>query len=80
MKDKPKFGAFPTDYAQWQVGKTAASIRFVRDASIAMENINVSSLDKGILEEGIRMIKEGEISFSKWVTPEEWIAQVKTAK
>lgn len=80
MKNQPKFGALPTEYAAWQIGKTAASIRFVRDATIAMENSNLEPLDRGILEEGIRMIKEGEMSFNKWVTPEEWILQVKTVK
>lgn len=80
MKNQPKTGAFPPEIAGWQIGKSAVSIRFVRDASIALETENLESLDRGILQEGIRMVKEGEVAFSNWMTPQEWISQVKNVK
>lgn len=69
------------DYANWQNGKTAASIKFARDVMILLQQDTVMlHEDRKILQDTLRMIKSGEISFSTWVTPQDWIDGYKNEK
>lgn len=52
-----KFGALPPDGVEWQVGKTAASIRFVKDAEFAIKH----------LQEMVDKIKSGELYLDNFV-------------
>lgn len=72
-------GAMPPPGAEWQIGKSAASIRFVEDAMAL-----IARLDDGKpsfeaarqLSEAIEQVKSGELSFDDWTTPEDYLAEV----
>lgn len=69
-----KFGALPPPGMEWQIGKTAASIRFVNDTERFLETCQ--DTDKAELLRGVvRRIKNGELVLSNWLSPEEYLDQ-----
>jgi len=61
----------PKDF-KWQIGKTAASIRFVRDAYIFIE----TCADKGKvrrLKKAIAQVLCGDIILNDWTTPTNYL-------
>ncbi len=66
------------DYANWQDGKTAASIRFARDIMILLQqNGGLTPEERTVLQDALRLIKSGEISFTAWITAEEYLIEWK---
>ena len=69
-----KFGALPPPGMEWQIGKTAASIRFVNDTERFLETYR--DTDKAeLLREAVRQVKNGELELSNWLSPEEYLDQ-----
>ena len=59
---------------EWQAGKTAASIRFVREASCYIE----ASPDQGEiarLQQAIDSIKNGTLVMTEWLTAQEFLSR-----
>lgn len=70
-----KNGLFLSDF-EWQRGKTAASISFVRDAERYIDNCS-DAYKIRILRKAIKKIKEGKRELYKGLTAEEFIAKEK---
>jgi hypothetical protein len=64
-----KHGALPPPRAQWQIGKTAASINFVRLAELYITELSGDPVAVTILCELIDKVKRGEIVLPEIVTP-----------
>jgi hypothetical protein len=69
-----KVGALPSEYAEWQTGRNAATLRFVRDTQFFLQDSSYLHLeDRMILEDAIEQIRKGDLNFSTWITPEEYL-------
>jgi len=69
-----KFGALPPPGAQWEIGKTAASISFVNDAERYIANCsNADQADR--LKKAVQEVKEGTKVLDQWLTAEEFLAR-----
>lgn len=69
------FGANPPPDLAWQVGKTAASIRFVNDAQAWIAARFGAEADRKKLQEAIAEVKEGSRVIEDWTEPEEFLDQ-----
>ncbi len=69
-----KFGALPPPGMEWQIGKTAASIRFVNDTERFLETCQDTHKAE-LLREAIRQVKNGGLVLSSWISPEEYLDQ-----
>ncbi|MEX2145280.1 MAG: hypothetical protein WD712_02830 [Candidatus Spechtbacterales bacterium] len=65
------FGALPSEDKEWQLGKSAASIRFVKQAEECMNNCSPENQET--LREAISRVKSEDLEFIDWVTPEEFL-------
>ena len=64
----------PAEFAIWQVGKNAASLRFVRDTQVFLQSDNnIFIEDRMILQEALKRIRSGVMDFSSWITPTEYL-------
>ncbi len=74
-------GALPPRGMEWQMGKTAASILFVKRAEQFLEALPEAKfafdveLQHEALREHVAKVKSGEIVLMEHLTPEEFIAQ-----
>ncbi|HYE60287.1 MAG TPA: hypothetical protein VEA18_03840 [Candidatus Kapabacteria bacterium] len=68
------FGAISPPGAEWQAGKTAASIKFVKDAEKWLENI-IESSQKGCVEDYVRLIKAGEVVLNEFLDIQDFLRQ-----
>lgn len=57
MKPEKGFGTLPPKCSEWQIGKTASSIKFVKDAEFAIK----------YLQELVEKIKSGEMHLEEFV-------------
>lgn len=65
-------GALPPPGLEWQAGKTAASIRFVREASCYIEtSSNQGEITR--LQQAIDSIKNGTLVMTEWLTAQEFL-------
>ena len=65
-------GALPPKGVEWQVGKTAASIKFVNDAHMYIAH-NTDVVLIGALTDAIRKINSGELVMTEWTTPHQYL-------
>jgi len=66
-------GAWPPNGAEWQAGKTAASIRFVEDAQKFIEETNLTAEQQSALEAAMALIQNGKMVFTDWTTIHEFL-------
>lgn len=65
-------GAMPPSDSNWQIGKTAATIRFVQDAMAYMvDKPRVSPIQ--MLERYVEKLKSGKEQLTEWLTIEEYM-------
>lgn len=65
-------GALPPEDKVWQIGKTAASIRFVGDAEkYLVEHDGETGLDG--LKSAVEDVKNGTLVLQDWTTVEEFL-------
>ena len=59
-----KFGALPPPEHEWQLGKTVATIRFVREAEayLALDDDDIDYKFRSILNQQIKLAKEGKLT------------------
>lgn len=67
-------GALPPPNMAWQMGKTAASIRFVGDAQRYLESCQDEE-QRQRLEEAIDKVRKGELVMDNWTTPKQFLAK-----
>ena len=67
-----KLGALPPPGMAWQMGKTAASITFVRNAELFLETCQDEEKSR-LLREAIQKVKDGSIVLQEWLTAEEYL-------
>ncbi len=70
--DEHGFGALPPPEFAWQMGKTAASILFVKDA----ERFIASCDNPTVIEElriAINKVRSGQVVLSDWTSPEDYL-------
>ncbi len=65
------FGACPPEGFEWQLGKTAATIRFVGEAESKLSTLDESLRFK--LMNHVRKLKTGEEKFTKFTTIDEFL-------
>ena len=65
-------GAMPPSENAWMVGKTVASIRFVAEATKALETIDCMRCRMRLLK-AIDAIKAGELTLTESTSPEEYL-------
>jgi len=65
------YGALPPRGEEWQDRKTAASIKFVKEAEKYIARCSVK--DSETLKEAIERVKSGDLIFLHWITPKEFI-------
>jgi hypothetical protein len=68
-----KYGAIPPASAQWQIGKTAASISFVQEAERYIGSCK-NRKETARLKKEIRAIKNGTRVLNDWMTVEQFLA------
>lgn len=68
MKKNFHLGAAFPPGMEWQIGKTAASISFVKDCEIYLQT-HPEAEEK--LRPKIDAVKDGKITLTSWKTPEE---------
>ena len=68
----PEFGAKPPQDFEWQMGKTAASIRFVGEAA-DYAALSADSNEAEKLNEAIEKVKSGEVVLTEFLTPQEYL-------
>jgi len=69
-----KFGALPPPGAQWEIGKTAASISFVNDAERYIAYCD-NAVEIERLKKAVEEVKEGRRVLNQWLTAEEFLAR-----
>ena len=76
MARQPKkgLGALAPPGMEWQIGKTAASIRFVQDAEAAIEGGEFEPFENAALQAEIDAIKRGDHALSDWLSVDEFLA------
>lgn len=62
------FGAMPPAHAAWQIGKTAASITFVKDAMAIQDGLDRV---KVALHQLIELVQDGKTVIDKFTTQDE---------
>ncbi len=72
---KKKTGVVPPSGFEWELGKTAASISFVKDAELYLLNCQIKE-EKELLTTIINQVKEGILVFSEWTKPEEYLVLI----
>ena len=65
-------GALPPPGAQWQMGKTAASISFVIDAEKFLAECKDQEKIK-LLQEAVQRVKNSEWILEDWLTAREYL-------
>ena len=65
-------GAHVPSGSQWQMQKTAASIKFVYDAEQFLPGCEDAE-SVTLLKDGIEKIKSGKLVLSTWTTPQDYI-------
>ncbi len=68
------YGARPPQGAEWQIGKTAASIKFVNDAVRYIETCQ-NEQDRGKLLGAVEKLKRGEMVLEASLDPEDFLSQ-----
>lgn len=68
-----KFDALPPAGFEWQLGKTAASIRFVNEAQRHLEQVD-DPIVQTRLRKMIDDLKNGVVSLTQWTTVDEFLA------
>jgi hypothetical protein len=71
--EPPGTGANPPPGVEWQLGKTAASIRFVNDAENFIASGNASEDDIQLLREAVSAVRSGERVLTQWVNVETFL-------
>lgn len=69
-----KFGGLFLSDFEWQRGKTAASVSFVRDAEQYIANCS-DAYKISMLKKAVKKIKDGKLELYKGITAEEFIAK-----
>ena len=67
-------GALPPPDFTWQIGKTAPSIRFVREAEHYLSACS-STHDQERIKKVVEEIKVGALVLEQWLTIEEFLQQ-----
>jgi hypothetical protein len=61
------FGVRPPEGQEWQIGKTAATIQFVRQGEEVLSRDNhLSQTDKVRLKNRIQALKKGDVVLLEW--------------
>lgn len=66
-------GANPPQGVEWQLGKTAASIKFVTDAENYLASGSATEDDQQLLGEAVAAVRSGERVLTQWVTVETFL-------
>ena len=74
--DRRRFGlgALPPPGAEWEVGKTAASISFVNDVQKYLVTCQ-DEKNTQLLLEATRRVRNGEWTLKDWLTAQEYLDQ-----
>ena len=73
-------GALPPPRMEWQIGKSAASISFVRDAEHFLATMPIAKFSFDIeqqheaLRQYISLVRAGQVVPSDWLTVEQFLA------
>ena len=71
------YGARVPEHLAWSVGKTAASVVFVKHTLRYLE-VHQSGLTKKQIEtltEAVRLVKSGQLVFTDWIEPDEYLTR-----
>lgn len=72
MSNKFGLGALPPQGMEWQIGKTAATISFVKEADqYLLGKPRISPVV--MLQKYVERLKSGEDSLSEWLTVEDYM-------
>ncbi|GEM_PF-3736466 len=70
---KYRFGALPPKEFEWQLGKTAGSIAFVRSCyQVLVEGSETLKTENEILNFGIEAVKSGKLVVTREFTASQW--------
>lgn len=72
------FGAQPPPVLAWQVGKTAATIKFVKEAEVEMyRRPDMTNGEGYLLLKYVERLKGGEESLTDWQTVDDWLERLR---
>jgi hypothetical protein len=71
--EPPGTGENPAPGIEWQIGKTAASIRFVNHAENFIASGNATEDDIQLLSEAASAVRSGERVLTEWVEIESFL-------
>lgn len=72
-----KLGSLPPEDQEWQIGKTAASIAYVRSANHILETESLTEAESLRLKENINLVKTGKKILHEFVSRERILYIVK---
>lgn len=72
-----KLGALPPEDQEWQIGKTAASIAYVKSANHILEVEVLTEVEAARLKENINLVKTGKKVFHDFVSRERILDVIK---
>jgi len=71
------FGANPPPGMAWQIGKTAATIRFVNEAEASFLNRDMTPTELYQLKAMIDRLKDGTEGLEDWDTVDTWLERLR---
>ncbi len=70
-----RFNAKPPDEHKWESGKTAATVRFVRQAEdLLQRQTALDAPTRKKLKDKIKKLKEGHEVLTEWLTVEDFLS------
>jgi hypothetical protein len=69
------FNLNPPNEFRWQIGKTAATIKFVNDAENYINKYSLCAKSINVLNDYIKQLKDGREILMEWYTVEEFLTK-----